>query len=102
MNAPTAPSREALHVRSGDRRGRAFDELPAEAQLAGLMDLIANPILEARDRTRQFRRFHQIVMNALTLKDAALIGWGDAMWRNGGRDLRRMVADARAGRPLAL
>ena len=65
------------------------------------MDLIANPILSATDRTRQLRRMAQIVRDK-ALDDAKVLAWGEAMWPGGGRDLRGVVADARGGRPLAL
>ena len=65
------------------------------------MDLIANPALSATDRTRQIRRFAVIAREEM-LDETLLTEWGEAMWNGGGSDLRRMVADARAGRPLAL
>ena len=95
------PSRDVFYCRPNERRGRRFEDLPTEAKLAGLMDLIANPALAAADRTRQLRRFAVIVRDE-THDETLLSEWGDGMWHGGGGDLRRMVADARAGRPLAL
>jgi hypothetical protein len=83
-------------------KGRNLYCCPAEASLVMRWVSLMDPSTDRLDRTQDAIYAYGIVANNPALDLAELRLLGDAVNRNGGRDLLKLVADAKAGKPIEL
>ena len=89
-------------VNSVEMDGRAVVVPTIEAALALKFNSMISPSRQADDRMQDAVDFSRAAKADVELDDALLFELGELVYVGGGAELRKLVADARAGRPLEL